>query len=249
MREIVAFTTIRQGNNFNEIEKVRSEVFLDTSKALYDLGIPCVAVSIDCDSSYQEAIKQFGVITLPQTTKGMGNVRREALQAALDLFSEASYFFWLEPEKPQIPRFVKPMLDLMKKKKAFLGLFNRINLDSYPKEQAYYYLFCKTVATKLLSINLDYAFGPMILSKNAVHYFLRYESKYGDKWDSILILRLRVIKDNHPIALLPIDFKNDPRMTRLESGNPQAILKRIDQFNNVISSLIKELENYKPPRI
>jgi len=248
MREVVAFTTIRQGNSLNDIEKVRSEVFLDTSKALYDWGIPCIAMSVDCDSSYRETIERFGVITLPQKTKGMGNVRREALQATLSLFSHASYFFWLEPEKPQMPRFVKPMLKLMKEKNAFLGLFNRMSVNSYPEEQAHYYLFCKAVASKLLDIDLDYAFGPMILSKNALPYFLDYESKHGDKWDSILIPRLRIIKDNHPIALLSIDFKNDSRMTGVESGNPKAILKRIEQFNNVIPSLIEELENYKYPQ-
>ncbi len=45
MREVVAFTTIRQGTILNEIERVRSEIFFETSKALYDLGIPCVAIS------------------------------------------------------------------------------------------------------------------------------------------------------------------------------------------------------------
>src|SRR5262249_23040060 len=112
----------------------------------------------------------------------------------------------------------------------------------YPAEQAYYYLFCRVAATKLVGFDLDYAFGPMMMSKPAIQYFLGYQGDYGDKWDSILIPRLRVIKRGETISLLPIDFKNDPRMTAVESGNPTLILKRLEQFNNVIPSLIREWE-------
>jgi len=74
-----------------------------------------------------------------------------------------------------------------------------------------------------------------------IPYFLEYSGgKYGDKWDSILVPRLRIIKDEIKFSILPISFQNDKRMTCVESGNAAIILKRLDQFNNVIPSLVAE---------
>ncbi len=80
----------------------------------------------------------------------------------------------------------------------------------------------------------------MVLSRRGVRRFLDYRGEYGDKWESILIPRLRLLRGGGRIALLPVNFRNDPRMTSVESGNPAMILKRIEQLNNVVPSLITE---------
>lgn len=128
----------------------------------------------------------------------------------------------------------------MCKEQSELGIFNRIDMVSYPPEQAYYYLFCRAVATHFVGFDIDYAFGPMVMTRIATQYFLDYRGEYGDKWDSILIPRLRIIKDGLRISVLPIYFQNDLRMKQLEAGNPIIILKRLEQFNNVVPSLITE---------
>lgn len=240
MKNVVAFTTIRQGSPSVVVERIRAEVFLDTARELSTLGIPCVAIFTDCDVSYLTRLWRLGVITIPQSQSGMGKVRREALRAVMDKFPSASYYFWLEPEKPDIPRFLETMISLIQAQDAALGLFNRINMGSYPEEQAHYYLFCRAVASRLVGFDLDYAFGPMVISREGTSHFLQYAGEYGDKWEAILIPRLRVIRQNAHIAILPVDFKNDSRMTEVESGNPSLIMKRVEQFNNVIPSLLTE---------
>ena len=111
---------------------------------------------------------------------------------------------------------------------------------SYPPEQSHYYQFCRAVATQFVGFDFDYAFGPMVITRSSASFFLNYNGKCGDKWDSILIPRLQIIKSGLKTSILPIDFQNDQRMTSVESGNPTIILKRLEQFNNVIPSLVEE---------
>jgi hypothetical protein len=242
VNKIICVTTFRQGNPENRIEELRTKVFLDTAVKFADAGLPFVIVYIETQKDILEKLEELGLILCLQQSTGMGNIRREAMFEALKAFPEAKYLCWLEPEKPDMVRFVKPMCSKMEQEQSVLGMFNRITMSSYPAEQAHYYLFCRAVATQLIGFDLDYAFGPMMVVNSAVSYFLEYRGEYGDKWDSILIPRLRIINGNTGMSVLPVDFQNDPRMTLAESGNPAIILKRLEQFNNVIPSLISEWE-------
>ena len=240
--KLVAVTTVRQGDPKNIVEKVRAEIFLDTVTQLRLFNIPCVALYTECSAVFLRDFADWGVTLIRQTSQGMGNIRREVQRAALSLYSEASYYLWLEPEKCNIPRFAHALCQQMVEKQALLGLFNRVGMQTYPPEQAYYYLFCRAVASRLVGFDFDYGFGPMILTKESMSYFLSYDGRYGDLWDSILIPRLKVIKDGLPIEIYPCNFINDPRMKAVETGNNPIILKRVQQLMNVVPSLIKEWE-------
>lgn len=176
----------------------------------------------------------------------MGVARREAIQAGLAVFRSATHYLWLEPEKPDIAWHAIQLWDLMKTQNTSLGLFNRANMNTYPPEQAQYYLFCRAIATALLGRDIDYAFGPMILTKKSLPYFLEYAGDYGDHWDSILVPRLRVIHAKQKVSVVEIAFQNDPRMLEVESGKPQFIFKRIDQFATVARSLVTEWLRLNP---
>lgn len=240
-REIICVTTFRQGNPENIIERIRSEVFLDTASKIFDAGLALVVVYIETQESVLRMLQQFGAVLIKQRSSGMGNIRREALSESRIHFPNARYFCWLEPEKPDLIRFILPMTNQMKQTQSDFGIFNRIDMASYPPEQAHYYLFCRAVATQLVGFDIDYAFGPMLMTPATISYFLEYSgSRYGDKWDSILIPRLHIIKGGIKISVLPVNFRNDERMTRVESGNTTLILKRLDQFNNIVPSLISE---------
>jgi hypothetical protein len=244
-KNVVCVTTFRQGNPENHIEKVRTEVFIDTVKKMADFGLSLVAVYIETQRLILNELKRFGVILIPQQSSGMGNVRKEALRAALDRFPNAKYLCWLEPEKTNMVQFVEPMCAKMTREQSALGMFNRMDMSSYPPEQTHYYLLCRAVASQLVGFDLDYAFGPMITTRSATSYFLEYRGEYGSKWDSILIPRLRIIKTGAGLSILPIDFRNDLRMTQVESGNETIILKRIEQLNNVVPSLIAEWQKLR----
>lgn len=237
-KEIVCVTTFRQGNLENAIERIRSEVFLDTMHRISDAGLSFV---VETQESVLKTLKRLGAITMEQQTFGMGNIRREALAGSRSHFPNARYFCWLEPEKPDLVRFIVPMAYQMEQDQSDFGIFNRTDMASYPPEQSHYYLFCRAVATQFTGFDIDYAFGPMMMTPVTISYFLEYSGdKYGDKWDSILIPRLHIIKDGIKFSVLPISFQNDKRMTCVESGNAAIILKRLEQFNNVIPSLITE---------
>lgn len=247
MDKTVCVTTLKQGNPADEVEDTRMAVFRDTVKSLK--GYPCLCLYTDTEKVVVDELRNEGITMIEQTSFGMGNIRREAILNAMTNFQNAEYYCWMEPEKPNLAKFIKPMVSKMKKEKSALGIFNRNGMTSYPSEQAHYYLFCRAVASKLLGFDFDYAFGPMILSSSAVNYFTEYKSKFDDKWDSILVPRIDVLAAGLPVSFLGIDFENDPRMTLIESGNPKMILKRIEQFNNVVPSLIERIHTIaKPPQ-
>jgi len=239
-KNIVCITTFRQGNPENNIEKVRTEVFFDTLKKMAEFGLSLMVLYIETQRPILKEMEKLGAILVLQQSNGMGNVRKEAILAALDRFPNIKHLCWLEPEKPDLVQFIGPLCAKMMREQSALGMFNRISMSSYPPEQAHYYLFCRAVASHLLGFDLDYAFGPMIITRPAASYFLKYQGEYGSKWDSILIPRLRIIKDGAGLSTLSINFQNDPRMTQVESGNVAIILKRIEQLSNVVPSLIAE---------
>ena len=246
--QIVVVTTFRQGNPQNPIERLRAKVYLDTAMRINCLGIPCVTLFTDTHEGYITFLRGLGVNPVEQESHGMGNIRREAIATACSLFPNATYYCWLEPEKSNLPMFIPSIVRIMYQQDSELGLFNRTCMVSYPTEQALTYLFCRTVASNLVTFDIDYAFGPMVMSKRAIQYVLDYSGEYGDKWEAILIPRLRIIKEGLGISIVPIDFENDSRMTAIESGNPTMVLKRLGQLNNIIPSLIKEWASLnKPP--
>lgn len=193
--KIICVTTFRQGNPENMVERIRSEVFLDTVCKILNAGLSIVVIHTETQESVLIMLKQLGVVLVKQQALGMGNIRREALSESCVHFSTARYFCWLEPEKPDLVRFIVPMAYQMKQEQSDFGIFNRIDMVSYPPEQAHYYLFCRAVATQLIGFDIDYAFGPMMMTPAIIPYFLKYSGgRYGDKWDSILVPRLRIIK-------------------------------------------------------
>lgn len=239
--KILAFTTIRQGDPANLIERTRSEVVVDTLSQLHDHEIQCVAVYKDCAPEYLAKLRSLGTTLVQQNAQGMGNTRREALREVMTRSDTGTFLFWLEPEKPDMPRYAKELCVRMVNTGAKLGLFNRTaeSMSSYPAEQSHYYQFCRAVASQLAGFDIDYAFGPIILHPDAVEAFLAYDGRYNDLWDSILVPRIPFVQHGE-VVTLEVNFQNDARMTQIESGNPEIILKRVDQFNNVIPSLIKE---------
>lgn len=222
------------------MERIRAEIFLDTATACANLEIKLVAIFKDCSDSYLKRLEELDVLLFQQQTFGMGAVRREAIRIGLETFNDAEYYLWLEPEKPNFPVIAKSVLLELDQTNAKFCFFNRKSMESYPPEQAYYYLFCRAVASSLIGYDLDYAFGPMIITKRSAPFFLKYAGEYGDLWDSILIPRLRIIRSNLSCAIKVVEFHNDPQMTAIELGNPKIILKRVEQFQNVIPSLIAE---------
>jgi len=237
---LVSVTTIREGDPTDPIEALRATVFLDTAQSHRDLGLPLFAVFVDCSDVYLEKLTQLGVTLEHQSESRMGGIRRQALRSASSAFPHATHFLWCEPEKPAFAQIAFANAEAIVSSGDTSYFFNRLSMTSYPAEQAHYYLFARSVASALLLFDFDYAFGPMILARCALRHFVEYRSEYGDLWDSILVPRLRLMKSGLPFQILNVAFQNDCRMTKVETGHPGIILKRLQQLNNVIPSLVHE---------
>lgn len=217
---LVSVTTIRQGDPSNLIENIRASIFLDTALKHAQLGVTICALYSSCTEEYLRKLESLGVVLFEEKTKGMGNVRREImLRCALEAVSEDQT------------------------EGCAACFFNRLSMNSYPEEQIHYYLFIRSIATQLFGFDFDYGFGPMLISKLGIHYFLDYTGDYGDLWDSILVPRIRLIKSGEKFRVAGIDFRNDFRMKAVEKGNANIIIKRLLQFDNVTKSLMKEFSN------
>ena len=246
MNDLVAVTTIKyKENELSEagiIGAVRAQAFLVTARNLKASNIPCVAIFDECGAPYLATLKDIGIILVQQRGTSMGSVRREAFRAASDMFTSATYFAWLEPEKPDIVRYLSPLMEIMSRETSTLGLFNRTeeSMKSYGKLQAYYYLFCRSLANDLLGRDIDLAFGPMIVTRDGLREILSYNGEYGDKWDALFIPRLRMITKGMRVSILNIDFINYLPMNEVERRNIAIIEKRLMQMNNVTNALIIE---------
>lgn len=179
--KIICVTTFRQGDVRNNIERIRSEVFLDTVKNISKNGLHLLVIYTDTKDSYLKYLRKPNIITIKQSLTGMGNVRRESFNKASLKFPNTNYTCWIEPEKPDIVKFILPITNIMIRDNSNLGLFNRVNMSSYPPEQSYYYQFCRSVATQLTGFDIDYAFGPMVIKNSSIPYFSKYKGEYGDK--------------------------------------------------------------------
>jgi len=173
----------------------------------------------------------------------MGVVRRQALCAAASE-ADVEFVFWTEPEKPHCAVVLQSITELGIPANQTL-FFNRNSMSSYPKEQVCYYEFIRAVATSQLGFDFDYGFGPMLIHKSGLRQFVEYEGDYGDKWDAVLVPRLRLISSHLPFSVLPISFQNDKRLLQCEQGNARIIQKRLQQLNNVVPSMLSELTRLK----
>lgn len=90
--KLVACTTIRQGREANPVERIRSEVALDTFRLLRDQGIPTIAVYIETRGTYLRNLSRLQVTAIPQIADGMGSARRQALQTSQASFPDAKSF-------------------------------------------------------------------------------------------------------------------------------------------------------------
>ncbi len=237
---LVSVTTVRQGDPNNLIERIRANIFLDTALEHAQLGVSICALYSSCTEEYLRKMENLGVILFEEKSKVMGHVRREIMRIAKEKYQNNTWFLWLEPEKPDILRCALEVLSETQNVGCNECFFNRLSMSSYPEEQSHYYLFIRSIATQLFGFDFDYGFGPMLISKSGIHHFLNYDGEHGDLWDSTLVPRIRLIKSGEKFCVSGIDFRNDSRMTAVERGNPNIIIKRLAQLDNVTKSLLKE---------
>ena len=239
-RAILATTTY--ATNGSEWERVRADCALKTIAAAAQYNYAIVAVDGGSPAEYIAEMRRLGAHVYMQETPGMGNARRQTLRLARDMATDDQAVMWIEPEKYPMVSLLAKGIEKIVDEGHDLVLFRRVTLDSYPPEQAMTYKMVALAFYYLTGIDSDYLFGPTGQSRRAVEYFLSYESKFGDLWDSIHSPKVRIIHDGLRWNIVTVDYRHPPEQTKAETGM-DLFMKRVEQIRQVVEALTYEVDS------
>lgn len=238
-KAVIATTTLASFST--SLEAVRASCALRTIEAAIEHGYSIVTIDGGSPSGYVDNMKELGALVFAQEVPGMGNARRQALRQARAISPSGYAIVWTEPEKyPLIPELAEPVTKLVSENYD-LVMLRRLSLDSYPPEQAMAYQLIALAMKYLTGIESDFGWGPTVLSTKAIQYYLDYESEHGDLWDSIHCPKLRIINDNLPWTIMPVDYRHPPEQTLAETGM-ELFLKRIEQVDKLVHAIQYEVD-------
>ena len=199
-----------------------------------------IMVDAGSPENFVQKCQKLGAMVFPQATNTMGGGRREVFQKAGEMIDIGDAILWTEPEKyTAIKYFSKITKPIISGRADFIA-GERKNLNTYPMEQQY---LEKTVALAYEYITgqkVDLGFGICAFNLVALKFFLDYHGDYGDKWDSLLVPRLRILKAGLRMENIKVPYKHPRIQTLQETGDMDFFMKRIEQLNNVISPLYEE---------
>lgn len=241
--DLVIITTTFYGED--DVSEVRSLIACETLRRINDLGIKCVVVDGGSTREFIEQIDELeNIVVIIDSSLGMGESRRKALEIAMTQFPESNYYLWMEPEKDDLIKetSIKSMLAPLQEGQTDIVVPKRESLDSYPKFQRKIEQRANKRVSDSLNIHdsegkdLDLWFGPKMFNREGAKYFLNYKSKL-DKWDSIIAPVVEGQRDGAKIKSVDVDYKYDVIQELHEQENPSMNRKRIDQYTKILPEL------------
>ena len=231
MAQIVVATT-----TWYDSETPRSKLALETIRASAELGYPVSIVDGGSFPEFRSRVQNTEglVVFQDQEKPGMGPSRRQTMTKGGELADdENGAIFWTEPEKLSVVRHIPLIVEPILKGEADLTILNRKSLDSYPPEQIHAECLANLAVKYITGLELDFWSGVFAVNKKALQYFLDYKGEYGDRWDSIMIPRLRILKAGLRVKGVEVNYVHPPEQTEHETGNMQFLLRRIEQLGLV----------------
>lgn len=236
---VIATTTF-----VKDINDVRAKLAIQMVAAAKQNNYRVVVVN-SSPADFQSELTERGAIVFHQDPNlGMGSSRRQAMTEAAKLAKEHDAIIWMEPEKWTLVQSLDAIMWPVVRDQYDLVVPERsqISLSSYPPEQQHAEMLGNLAFQYLTGKHLDAWFGPFAMNQKALKYFLEYDGEYGDKWDSIFIPRLRIIKDGLRVASVLVDYVHPKEQTKEETGNLAFLVKRIEQLLNLVPALQKEAQ-------
>lgn len=224
---------------YRSVDDLRMKLALKTMEEACRNGFPIAVVD---GGSPDEVCRQFhdrAAYLYRQEKPGMGASRRQAIAAAAKLVNNNEVIIWMEPEKHTLVSEFSKIVPLVLNGKADLVVPARRTMASYPPEQQTAEVLGNLAFFYLTGFNFDVWFGPRVMNRRAVQYFLDYQGEYGDKWDSIFIPLLRMIKDGLHLMDFMVDYVHPQEQTQAEA-NFDFLMKRLDQLSNLVPSMGRE---------
>ncbi len=230
----IATTTLSE-----DADDLRMRLALRTVKEASKCGYTIVVVDGGSPEEALMGLRSRGAHLFRQNLPGMGASRRQAIAEAARLVNKNGVVIWMEPEKrtliTELHKAIAPILS----KEADLVIPARKSMASYPQEQQYAEFLGNLAFRHITGHNLDVWFGPRVMNRRAVNYFLDYNGLYGDKWDSIFIPVLRMIKDGLRVISVQVNYMHPREQTVAESGI-DFLIKRIEQLGSLVPAMMKE---------
>lgn len=234
----IVTTTFYRHNNL--IDEAREKLARRTIREATKRGYKVIVMDYNSPKDTLDFFTNCGAEIHKRTEEGMGAARREAIKYAVE--SGLPIVAWTEPEKvPYIPELIKTVAPIFAGQ-AEMVIPRRVpvTLKHYSNQQ-YSELLGNAFFHKLTGLDLDVWFGPRTWSKELSHYFLDYHDKtYGDKWDSIFVPLVPIIKEGHRIVSVNVDYIHPPEQALLEDNDLSFYRKRVEQLD----TLFRALETY-----
>ncbi len=267
---VLATTTMYKPNKDGQWDseiKMRADLASRMFSFAKILGYDVVCVDGNSDSGWQKAVKDLGVILIPENLNGfpgkhpMGRSRRQAFDAAANL-RKHEMIAWLEPEKHpyvlasnrEIP--VAMTATPVYEGKADLVLPRRIDTSFYPATQQAIEFMCNVVSMNMfrkhfegdnsedvypITSYLDHCSGPRTFRKDLVDYFLDYSGEINgiahDRWESVLVPVWKMMVGKKRVRGVAVPYEHPKEQTSMEGANLSYDLKRVEQTGEVISTL------------
>lgn len=222
-----------------ETLKARLKANREFVKQSVKSGVHVVVVT---DSVSHEALQGSGSHLVLEKELGMGYTRRLALRVAMDLVGgkSSAAFIWTEPEKVSLAKYYEKIAKPVLSGKADIVIPKRKSLRSYPLWQQDWERAGNAMCKAVLGWDVDYFFGPRVLSRRAADIFLSYPGKQEvlDKWDCIYAPLVDCKKKKLRTSSISIDFVYPAKQSREESRDILMLPRRSKVLDLIISGLV-----------
>jgi|SRR3989344_3507094 len=245
-RDKISIATTSLYRSDSESDKVRSEISLETVKTARQYGYEINIVDGGSSREITNTYKRYGANVIKQEGKTMGGSRRQAISKCIE--GSKDIIVWMEIEKVGIIKYLSELAKPIIWREADMVIPKRKSLKSYPKAQQYAEPLGNLLWKTLTGEELDIWFGPKLFNQEISQYFLNYNGEYGDKWDSTMIPVMNAFYDGKKIINYVINYEHPKKQKKVEEGNLELDLKRIEQLSTLANPLIKHWKKINCPR-
>jgi hypothetical protein len=230
---VIATTTFYNPDSDSDV--IRAAHTSETIRGAVELGYAVVVVDGGSPDDILRGYEDLGAMVHTQTGATMGLGRRQAVQLAVD--TGRPIVAWTEPEKtayiPHLHLTAQPVLD----SDTDLVVPRRMTMYSYPAAQQSAEQLGNSFSRAVTGHDLDMWFGPRTWRREVSCFFLDYDGRYGDKWDSIFIPVLDALADGATVDQVPVEYTHPADMTSLEEEDVRFYWKRMEQLQNLMCAI------------
>lgn len=246
------------------IEKVRGDLALETLTQARKKGFILVVIDGGSSSSLKKKMRQLGINFTISKKRDLSLNRKQGFKKA-SLIKGIKVICFLEPEKvsmvkTSLPKVVEPILN--NKSDIIIPKRNLAAFDSYPTYQKKIEIQAVKEWNNILrehnilnsKEDLDIWFGPKFFKNDPslVNIFLEtYASNIihkDDIWSAAIILPIiTALKRGYRVKSEMISYTHPRKQTLIEAKNKLMIRKRQIQFDSILSTTKKYLQEISRP--